>query len=154
QSAGYSAFANFLDDYSGPSAGIARLFGTTLFSPNQFRQSYYFQDNWKATPTLTLTMGLRYERPGQAANSLPYPGFSGFDPAQFLARREVHSDNLDFGPAFGLAWSPSAYSGWLGRLLGDGKTVFRGGYQISYDAFFTQMLTGVTTPNNITTPVT
>jgi hypothetical protein len=37
--------------------------------------------------------------------------------------------------------------------LGDGKTVFRGGYQISYDAFFTQMLTNLTTPNNITTPV-
>jgi hypothetical protein len=153
QSTGYSAFANFLDDYSGPSARINRLFGTTVFSPDQFRQSYYFQDNWKATPTLTLTMGLRYERPGEAANSLPYPGFTGFDPTQFLTRREVHSDTKDFGPAFGLAWSPPAHSGRLGRLLGDGKTVFRGGYQISYDAFFTQMLTNLTTPNNITTPV-
>jgi outer membrane receptor protein involved in Fe transport len=151
QSAGYSAFANFLDDYSGPSAKIARLFGTTVFSPDQFRQSYFFQDNWKVMPTLTVTLGLRYERPGQAANSLPYPGFSGFDPAQFLVRREVHSDNLDFGPAFGLAWSPSAHPGKLGRLSGDGKTVIRGGYQISYDAFFTQMLTGLTTPNNTTT---
>jgi hypothetical protein len=101
-----------------------------------------------------VTLGLRYERPGQAANSLPYPGFSGFDPAQFLVRREVHSDNLDFGPAFGLAWSPSARQGILGRLSGDGKTVFRGGYQISYDAFFTQMLTTLTTPNNITTNIT
>ena len=152
-SSGYSAFANFLDDYSGASAKISRLFGTTVFSPDQFRQSYYFQDNWKLTPTLTLTVGLRYERPGQAANSLPYPGFSGFDPTQFLMRREVHSDNLDLGPAFGLAWSPKAQAGWLWRLLGDGKTVFRGGYQISYDAFFTQMLTNLTTPNNITTPV-
>jgi outer membrane receptor protein involved in Fe transport len=152
-SAGYSAFANFLDDYSGPSAKINRLFGTTVFNPNQFRQSYYFQDNWKVTPALTLTLGLRYEHPSQGANSLPYPGFSGFDPAQFLVRREVHSDNLDFGPAFGLAWSPSAHPGMLGRLLGDGKTVFRGGYQISYDALFTQMLTGVTTPNNITTTI-
>jgi hypothetical protein len=152
-SAGYSAFANFLDDYSGPSAKIARLFGTTVFSPDLFRQSYFFQDNWKVTPALALTLGLHYERPGQAANSLPFPAFSGFDPAQFLVRREVHSDTKDFGPAFGLAWSPSAHSGWLGRLWGDGKTVWRGGYQISYDAFFTQMLTGVTTPNNITTPI-
>jgi hypothetical protein len=65
----------------------------------------------------------------------------------------VHSDNLDFGPAFGLAWSPPAHAVWLGRLLGDRKTVFRGGYQISYDSFFTQMLTGLSTPNNITTAI-
>jgi hypothetical protein len=149
--AGYSAFANFLDDYSGPSARAARLFGATVFNPSQFRQTYFVQDNWKVTPTLALTLGLRYEHPGQQANSLPYPAFSGFDPAQFLARREVYSDTKDFGPAFGLAWSPSAHGGWLGRLLGDGKTVWRGGYQISYDAFFTQILTNLTTPNNITT---
>jgi hypothetical protein len=153
QTAGYSAFANFLDDYSGPSASATRLFGTTVFKPDQFRQTYFFQDNWKVTRALTLTMGLRYERPGQPANSLPYPGFSGFDPTQFLARREVHSDGTDFGPAFGLAWSPRSHTGWLGRFLGDGKTVLRGGYQVSYDAFFTQLLTGVKTPNNITTTI-
>jgi hypothetical protein len=153
QSIGYSAFANFLDNYSGPSAKANRLFGTTVFSPDQFRQTYFFQDNWKVTPALTLTLGLRYERPGQAANSLPYPAFTGFDPSQFLARREVQSDNKDFGPALGLAWSPQSHAGWMGRLLGDGKTVWRGGYQISYDAFFTQMLTNLTTPNNITTTI-
>jgi hypothetical protein len=67
----------------------------------------------------------------------------------------VHRDNLDFGPAFGLAWSPSSHSGWLGRLFGDGKTVWRGGYQISYDAFYTQLMTNaaVGTPNAINTPV-
>jgi outer membrane receptor protein involved in Fe transport len=153
QGGGYSAFANFLDDFSGPSAKIARVFGATVFHPDQFRQTYFFQDNWKVTPTLTLTLGLRYEHPGQPANSLPYPGFTGFDPTQFLARHEVHSYTKDFGPAFGLAWSPSAHGNWLGRLLGDGKTVWRGGYQISYDAFYTQMLTSVSTPNDITTPV-
>ena len=65
---------------------------------------------------------------------LPYPAFSGFDPAQFLVRQTVNRDNKDFGPAFGLAWSPTARSGLIGRLFGDGKTVWRGGYQVSYDA--------------------
>src|SRR5215472_7851955 len=154
-SPGYSAFANFLDDFSGPSASITRVFGATPFHPDQLRQSYFFQDNWKATPTLTLTLGLRYEHPGQPANSLPYPAFAGFDPSQFLVRHEVHSDNKDFGPGVGLAWSPSAHAGWLAKLFGDGKTVFRGGYQISYDAFFTQLLTGaaVGTPNAINTQI-
>ena len=78
-----------------------------MFHPDQFHQTYFFQDNWKATPSLALTLGLRYENFGQFANALPYPAFSGFDPAQFLVRHEVNTDNKDFGPAFGLAWSPT-----------------------------------------------
>ena len=153
---GYSAFANFLDDFSGPSASINKVFGASPFHPDQLRQSYFLQDNWKATPTLALTFGLRYDNFGQPANSLAYPAFSGFDPAQFLVRHEVDRDNLDFGPAFGLAWSPFARSGWLGRVFGDGKTVWRGGYQISYDVFFTQLLSAgpsISTPNAITTMI-
>jgi hypothetical protein len=148
-SPGYSAFANYLDDFSGPLASLNRVFGAAPFHPDQLRQSYFFQDNWKVTPDLALTLGLRYENSGQPANSLPYPAFPGFDPAQFLVRHEVHRDNRDFGPAFGLAWSPSSRSGWLGRWFGGGKTVWRGGYQISYDAFFTQLMTtaAATTPN-------
>ena len=154
---GYSAFANFLDDFSGPSASITRVFGAMPFHPDQFRQSYFFQDTFKAKPALTLTLGLRYENFGQPANSLPYPAFAGFDPGQFLARHEVIRDNLDFGPAFGFAWSPSSRSGLLGKLLGDGRTVWRGGYQISYDALFTQLLSSgpaTSTPNAITTRIT
>jgi outer membrane receptor protein involved in Fe transport len=81
---GYSAFANFLDDYSGPSAMVNRAFGAKVFHPDQLHQSYFFQDNWKISPTLALTLGLRYDNFGQFANSLPYPAFSGFDPAQLI----------------------------------------------------------------------
>jgi len=153
---GYSAFANFLDDYSGPSAGVNRVFGAKVFYPDQLHQSYFFQDNWKISPTLALTMGLRYDNFGQFANSLPYPAFSGFDPAKLLVRREVNTDNKDLGPAFGLAWSPLVRSGWLGRLFGEGKTVWRGGYQISYDTLPTQLIAlgpATTTPNAISTSV-
>src|SRR5215831_9751055 len=93
------------------------LFGVSVFHPTQLRQTYFFQDNWKLTPTLALTMGLRYENFGQPANILPYPALSGFDPAQFLVRHEIKPDNKDFGPAFGLAWSPARHSGLLGRVL-------------------------------------
>jgi hypothetical protein len=151
---GYSAFANFVDDYSGPSASSSRVFGAKVLHPDQFRQSYFLQDNWKVTPSLALTLGLRYENFGQFANSLPYPAFTGFDPAQLLVRKEVEQDNKDFGPAFGLAWSPSTRPGWLGKLFGDSKTVWRGGYQISYDAPFTQLIflgPATTTPNAIST---
>ena len=140
-STGYSAFANFLDDFSGPSGSIVRTFGNAAFHPDQFRQSYFFQDVWKARPSLTLTAGLRYENAGQAANNaFKYPAFAGFDPNQFLVPNKVNRDNRDFGPAFGLAWSPSYPSGLGRQLFGDGKTVWRGGYQISYDTFFTELL--------------
>jgi hypothetical protein len=151
---GYSAFANFLDDYSGPSAKISRTFGAPVFYPNQLHQTYFFQDNWKVTPSLALTMGLRYENFGQFANTLPYPAFSGFDPSQFLVRHTVKTDNKDFGPAFGLAWTPAWQSNLLGRWLGGGKTVWRGGYQISYDSLPTQLIAlgpAVSDPNAITT---
>jgi hypothetical protein len=64
----------------------------------------------------------------------------------------VNTDNNNFGPSFGLAWSPSFRSGWLGKLFGEDRTVWRGGYQISYDAFFTQMISlllATSTPNAI-----
>ena len=153
---GYSALANVLDDFSGPSGTISRVFGARVFHPDQLRQTYFFQDNWKVTPTLAVTLGLRYENFGQFANALPYPAFSGFDPAEFLVRHEVNPDNKNFGPAFGLAWSPASRSGWLGRFFGDGKTVWRGGYQISYDSLSTVLISlgpATTTPNAINTPV-
>jgi hypothetical protein len=145
-------FANFLDDFSGPSGRARKDFGATVFHPNQFRQTYFFQDAWLPAPSLSLTLGLRYENFGQPANSLRYPAFAGFDPDNFLKPNRVNTDNNNFGPSFGLAWSPSFRSGWLGKLFGEDRTVWRGGYQISYDAFFTQMISlllATSTPNAI-----
>lgn len=147
---GYSAFANFLDDYSGPSARMQRTIGATVFHPNQLRQTYFVQDTWKATPSLTVTLGLRYENFGQFANALRYPAFAGFDPERFLEPNKVNRDDNNFGPSAGLAWSPSFRSRWLGKLFGDRLTVWRGGYQISFQALYTQMLSlnlAATTPN-------
>jgi hypothetical protein len=151
-SLGYSAFANFLDDFSGPSGDALKDFGATIFHPNQFRQTYFFQDVWLPVPSLSLTLGLRYENFGQLANALRFPAFAGFNPDNFLKPNRVNTDNNNFGPAFGLAWSPVFRSGWSQKLFGEDKTVWRGGYQISYDAFFTQLIslqTAQSPPNGI-----
>src|SRR5262245_1482001 len=148
----YSAFANFLDDFSGPSARFRKDYGTTVFNPDQFRHTYFFQDTWLPAPALSLTLGLRYENFGQPANILRYPAFSGFDPEKFLEPNRVNTDNDNFGPALGLAWSPSFRSGSLGTLFGETKTVWRGGFQISYDTFFTNivsLLMATSPPNGI-----
>jgi hypothetical protein len=139
-SPGYSVFANFLDDYSGPSGNIRRNFGNPVFDPDSFRQSYFFEDTWRAAPALSVNLGVRYENFGQPANSLRFPAFAGFDPSRFLVENKVNSYSKNLGPAVGVAWSPSSSPGRLSRVLGDGKTVWRAGYQISYDTFFTQML--------------
>jgi hypothetical protein len=97
---GYSAFANFLDDYSGPSGSISRVFGAKPFHPGRFRQSYFFQDDWKATPTVTLTLWATLRELRPAGEFLTYPASSGFDPSQFLVRHEVNRDNLEFQTGF------------------------------------------------------
>jgi len=152
--AGYSAFANFLDDFSGVGAGSPsqKDFSPGAFHPNSLRQTYFLQDVWLPVPALSVTLGLRYENFGQPANSLPYPAFSGFDPDDFFKPNRVNTDNNNFGPAFGLAWSPSFRSGFLRHLFGENKTVWRGGFQISYEGFFTQslsLLLATATPNGV-----
>lgn len=154
----YSAFVNYLENYSGMSGILDRAFGDPILYPNAFRQSYFFQDNWKVSQALSLSLGLRYENYGQPFNVLAYPGYSGNDVSSLLTRTEVKSDNNNFAPTIGLAWSPSFTDGFKGKLFGDRKTVVRAGFQISYDSAFNNMLVnaGATAPNvstyNLTGP--
>jgi len=51
-----------------------------------------------------------------------------------LNRRTVtNTDWKNFGPRVALAWNPHFSGGMLGRMLGDHKTVLRGGYSLVYD---------------------
>jgi outer membrane receptor protein involved in Fe transport len=153
----YSAFANFLDNFSG-SSGTANInFGTPFYTPNLFRQSYFVQDTWKTTSNLTLTLGLRYENFGQPANAaFRFPAFAGFDPAKFLLPNKVKPDNNNFGPIVGFSYSPQAKGGPLGALFGEGRSVIRGGYQVSYDTFFNNLLSNIAadSPNSTSTTTT
>jgi hypothetical protein len=55
-----------------------------------------------------------------------------------------NTDWNDVAPRVSVAWSPSGGSGFLGKILGEKKTVIRGGYGIVYDRtyFPTEALTG------------
>ncbi len=154
---GFTAFANYLDNFSGASGTANRNFGDPIYHPNLFRHSYFFQDTWKATQDLTLTLGLRYENFGQPANSaFIYPAFAGFDPAAFTVPNEVNPDNNNFGPVVGFAYSPSFASGFFGSLLGVRRSVLRGGYQVSYDTFFNNLLSNIAadSPNTLAATTT
>lgn len=140
---GFSALANYIDNFSGASGTANINFGDPVYHPNLDRISLFGQDTWKTTESLTLTLGLRYENFGQPANNaFGFPALT-LDPTQFLTPNKVNRDNNNFGPAFGFAWSPRYKSGVLNKLFGEDKSVWRGGYQVSYDTFFNNLLSNI-----------
>jgi hypothetical protein len=119
--------------------GLPDLFGRGINSTGPWGQranvfGVYFQDDWRATDTLTLNVGLRYENhspwvevQNRQVNFAPITGkiqFAG-QPCIYNNCRALYNSyngGFDFQPRVGLAWTPS----FLGR-----KTVLRGAYGIS-----------------------
>ena len=159
-STGYSAFANFVDDFGGSNGVAARDFGSAIYYPSLFRQAYFVQDRWRATSALTLTLGVRYENFGVPINTLRTPAFTGLfnvDPVTFTGPfsqpNKVKADNNNFAPTVGIAWAPATTDGPLGWIFGQKHGVFRAGYQIGYDSFFNNIASNaaVSSPNIVAT---
>ncbi len=105
-----------------------------------WRQGAYVADNWKVTPTFTMTAGLRWSvDTGRANQDLATPLCSDVDPSlpincsgnsplfdQFQAGlgKKVHQPYANFAPQIGFTYSPG----------GDQKTVIRGGFGIYYES--------------------
>ncbi|HRH42401.1 MAG TPA: TonB-dependent receptor [Pyrinomonadaceae bacterium] len=112
----------------------------------------YGSDQWRITPDLTLNFGLRYDvytairnpeglffEPAIPDGTLPetallnpngfyqFVGGNAGSPGRFFK-----TDKNNFSPNFGFAYSPKMDGGVGGFLFGNGKTVLRGGYRISY----------------------
>ncbi len=160
--AGFTALGNYIDNFGGSGGGTQRDFGSPRYYPFLFRQAYFAQDRWRASDSLTLTLGLRYENFGNAINTLQTAAFTGLfnvNPVTFTGPfsqpNEVANDNNNFAPTLGLAYSPSYTSGLMGRIFGDRKMVFRMGYQLGYDSFFNNIASNAATssPNVVATAI-
>jgi hypothetical protein len=149
-STGVTAFANFLDDFAGGNGALNRQFGSSIYHPNLFRQSYFFQDAWKITSNLTLNLGLRYELFGAPENDFTVAGFTNYDTVNFAAPHKVPTDKNNFGPSIGFAWNPKG-DNWLNKMMGGEKMVWRGGFQTSYDSAFNNLLSNIagSSPNTL-----
>jgi hypothetical protein len=115
------------------------------------QSAVFVQDQWRATPTLTLNMGLRWDFTGASKDETgfythptipdlwgPTPVGALFQPgnlggvqnpvqgphAEAYAATYVHPE-----PTVGFAWNPrQPADSALGRILGQGKTVIRGSF--------------------------
>src|SRR5438067_509448 len=154
-STGFSGFANFIDNTSGPSGSANINVGVPFYTPNLFRQSYFVQDTWKVKRNVTLTLGTRYEDFGQPANNaFRFPAFAGFDPALFLVPNKVKRDRNNFGPIAGFSYSPQWENGPIAWLLPKDKSVIRAGYQVSYDTWFNNLLSNIAADSPYNTSTT
>src|SRR6266511_4855765 len=103
------------------------------FLATQWQTFSFAQDDFRVSQDLTLNLGLRYE-----LSTSPLGFFGATDPQSLAAMvpGPVKKDTDNWAPRVGFAWSPRG-SG----LLGEGKTVFRGGVGIGYDVLFYNLLT-------------
>ncbi len=137
----------------------------------------YFMDTWKIRPDFTLTYGLRYQyysvpyevNGTQASQNLGFDellkiravnglaGMSGDTAAPITYydlsgkannARGLYEPNLtNFAPRVSFSWSPSS-DGFLKSVLGEKKTVIRGGAGVIYDHPVTNALNFIQDQNS------
>ena len=139
-------FAEFLLGLATSAQVSVEPFATRM---NNWWHAYYFQDDWKVTPNLTLNWGLRYEyykppvQRGKATNF----DLNGFVPARQIFHgfpdipdttdrpaALVYADRNDFGPRFGFAYQVPKIRDF----------VVRGGYGMYYTPEITNSWTTLT----------
>jgi hypothetical protein len=116
---------------------------------------FYWQDDYRITPRLTLNVGLRYDIYGMfklrqhpmsnfclgcpnSVTGLPGKIIYEGDP-EFPQGHDIFPANKnDFGPRFNFAWTPFA----------DHKTVIRGGYDVFYSNAFQSAISPGQSPSN------
>lgn len=122
--------------------------GTARVLHTDWHDFFFFaQDEWKVRPNFTLTLGLRYENPGQPIADLvdfdqPVLAAAGNDP-RFRVGPIPGRDNNNIQPRVGFNWNPRHESGALGWLTGGDKLVLRGGYARTNDYTFTNILLNI-----------
>jgi hypothetical protein len=130
-----ATFANFLTGAIN-SVSFSRRLNSNL--PRVWQHSFYFQDDWKVTPNLTLNLGLRYNvetPPSQKYGLISIFNPTAADDSQYTnyscngcvgawthpeGARAYNWDLSRWDPRFGIAWHPVS------------RFVVRGGFAVTH----------------------
>lgn len=129
-----------------------------------YEYGLYWQDTWQARPNLTINYGVRWELMSPLWESEGQEVTTSFSLGRWFNDRSLrmrmgqpssadplvqfipggnfyHAPNWyswqkrNVAPRLSIAWSPRPQQGWLQRLLGTDRTVFRAGFGMYYDHF-------------------
>lgn len=136
-----------------PGVGVGRTFKTQEYE-------FYGQDSWRLRSNLTVNYGVRWSTstPVYEANGIqvkPVQSLGKFFDARVAGAKigrpvndlisvdragkvngkdgYYEQDWNNFAPSVSVAWSPNFKDGVLGKVFGEGKTTFRGGFRMVYD---------------------
>ena len=142
----YPDFSSFI---ANASAFTQVAYGQPILRFKENDVALYFQDDWRVKDNLTLNLGLRWEYYQQASNLLHDESIAQqtgpnhlWDQSLPLSQTTVPklpNHYRNYGPVVGFAWTPKL----LPRLLGQNKTVVRGGFRIAYDFAYYNLATNV-----------
>lgn len=112
--------------------------------------SFYFQDDWKVLPTLTLNLGLRYEFFSQSINLLhdvsvaqqtgPHPFWNTSLPLSATTFPYINPYYGNVEPRIGFAWSPDF----------DKRLAIHAGYAINVDPAFDNIFINIASGTPVT----
>lgn len=143
----YNTLQNLVDDFAAQLAINPPLpGGSPWYHYRYYDHGFFAQDQWRICRNLSLTYGMRYELPRDPSedlrrNNQPIVTASGGDP-RFAVLPLPGRDTKDWAPRLGFSYQFSQTAGLLGRLIGDGRTVLRGGYSRTYDHLFNAAILG------------
>ncbi len=130
-----SALTAFALDFSGNTTGpkhwtsFSQAFGNPTVDTYIQEYDAFIQDEWHATPKLTISPGIRYE-----GTHLPEPTL--FNPA-VPNTRDIPQTELDFAPRFGLAYAINP------------KTVIRADFGMFYNRYVSSVISNFFTNNGL-----
>jgi hypothetical protein len=146
---GTFTYASLADFQAGRGSSFTATLGDIDSDLTQQALGVFVQDNLRLRPSLTLELGLRYDRnlaPTESDDRFVY-----FDPATVTLRRvgeggrdRIYESQGSLQPRFGAVWDP----------FGDGRTAVRAAYSMLTDQPVTNMVTPTAGNPPLVTPLT